>query len=188
MNKESQGMIQLRRPVPEDGSAIWSWVREAGGLDLNSVYCYILLCDYFRDSSIVAEWDGKLAGFAAGFRPPGRPDVLFIWQIGVAEPFRRTGLGKKMLHGIVQHLKQEGIRYLEGTVGPDNMASRTLFQRMAKDLGAPFRISEGYSKSLFPRELQHDDELLLTIGPFQFEGGETNHEYAGAGTTFSAGI
>ena len=74
----------MRRPAPEDARGIWNLVRESDALDDNSPYAYLLLCSDFADYSLVAERGGGVAGFIVGYRPPRKPQTLFVWQIGVS--------------------------------------------------------------------------------------------------------
>src|SRR5699024_2622490 len=75
--------IIFRTPTVADGAGIWRIVQESGVLDLNSAYMYLLLSKDFADTCIVAERDNQLVGFATGYRPPKRPDSIFLWQIGI---------------------------------------------------------------------------------------------------------
>ena len=76
--------IVMRSPDVTDAAAMHRIVREDGGLDLNSVYCYLLICSHFAGTSLVAEGQAGLAGFVAAYRQPAQPETLFVWQIGVA--------------------------------------------------------------------------------------------------------
>src|SRR5690606_42164986 len=60
-------------------------------LDTNSVYCNLLQCSDFADTAIAAEdANGQLVGFISGYRPPSRPDTLFVWQVAVDASMRRS--------------------------------------------------------------------------------------------------
>ncbi len=156
----------LRRPTVDDGAEIWRLVRETGVLDENSPYAYLLLCRDFARTSLVAERDSRLAGFVTAYRPPERPHVLFVWQIGVSQSARRQGLGLRLLSALVARSRdgEPAIEFVEATVAPSNTASRRLFDTLAADLGAPVKTVAGFSEADFPPG-GHEAEPLICIGP-----------------------
>ena len=155
--------LQLRRPTPEDGPALHNLVERCPPLDTNSRYCNLLQVSHFRDTAIVAEQEQQLAGFVSGYRIPGREEVLFVWQVGVAPEGRGRGLAPQMLLSLLDRL--DGVRYLETTVTPDNAASAAVFEKVAAQLGTRLeRAVLFHSDKHFGKE--HDDEVLFRIGPF----------------------
>jgi len=134
-------------------------------LDRNSVYCNLLQCSDFADTGIAAEdAQGRLVGFISGYRPPRRPDTLFVWQVAVAPEARGQGLALRMLLALVSRVAAEGVRYLETSIAPANQASQALFRRAFERLG----IEHG-TAILFGRERhfagEHEDEVLYRAGP-----------------------
>ena len=62
-------------------------------LDVNSTYAYLLMATDFAETSIVVVGvDGAVCGFITGYRPPRRPDTLFVWQVAVAPDAQGRGL------------------------------------------------------------------------------------------------
>lgn len=163
------GEIQFAEPHEEDGARIWELIRDTGVLDLNSAYCYLMLCKYFPDSCVVARCGGKIVGYVSAFRPPQRPEVIFVWQVAVAEKQRGKGLGTAMLKEILKRKVCAGVRFLETTVTPSNAASRALFSGLARALDARYEVSRCFPAELFP-EGKHEEELLFRIGPFGKRG------------------
>jgi L-2,4-diaminobutyric acid acetyltransferase len=170
----NQTQIRLRRPEAEDGTDVWRLVKRAGNLDVNSVYSYLMLCEMFRDTCCVAVQDDRLCGFVSGFRKPADPDTLFIWQIAVDPLLHGNGIGGNLLRELLTREENHGIRYVEATISPNNLASRQLFIRTAEKLGTGCAISEHYNASMFPET--HDAELLFRIGPIKMKVEEVNHE------------
>jgi L-2,4-diaminobutyric acid acetyltransferase len=167
------GGIRFRSPTVEDGPALWQLVIDAGTLDRNSTYTYLLLCRDFRETSIVAEraeqggsQEQELVGFVTGYRLPAQPDTLFVWQVGVAKQARGEGLASRLLDGLLCSPGCRDVRFLETTVTPSNEASRALFGSLARRLDADLVESEGFAASLFP-EGGHEPEPRLRIGPFE---------------------
>jgi len=153
----------FRRPRPEDGARMHQLVEEMGGLELNSAYFYVLYCLDYADTCLVAEVDDRLAGFVLGHRPPTRPDVLFVWQIGVAPFMRRQGLARRLLDTFLE--RNPDARWLEATVTPDNVASRRLFRSVARDHGVGCHVGDFMLPEHFPNG--HEAEELFRIGPFE---------------------
>ncbi|GAK40803.1 diaminobutyrate acetyltransferase [Paenibacillus urinalis] len=166
MTVNTQKEVTYRQPAAEDGSRIWELIRGTGSLDLNSPYCYMMLGDYFKDTCIVAEDDENIVGFISAFRSPRNPETLFVWQVAVASSHRRQGIAKSMLTRLLKHRTMQGVRFIEATVSPSNMASRRLFLSFAEEKSIPSTVTVGYGKELFPNESIHEDEPLFVIGPF----------------------
>src|SRR5690554_7291512 len=75
----SSKSYSLRRPRATDGYALNQLVKRCPPLDTNSVYCNLLQCSDFSATGIAAEdSQGELVGFISGYRPPSRPDTLFV--------------------------------------------------------------------------------------------------------------
>ncbi|NKE69261.1 diaminobutyrate acetyltransferase [Candidatus Manganitrophus noduliformans] len=165
--RENEGgrTIFFRKPTIEDGSDIWKLAKDSEILDLNSAYCYLLLCKHFSETCVVAESGGRLAGFVTAFRPPASPDVLFIWQIGVAGAMRRQGLGRALLKDLLRREASRGVSFLETTITPSNHPSKALFASLARSLNTPYVEEKGFPESLFP-EGNHQAEDLIRVGPF----------------------
>jgi len=155
----------LRTPRRADGAAIHRLIAQCPPLDLNSVYAYLLLCEHHRDTCVVAESDGGIAGFVSAYAPPGRDDTIFIWQVAVHDRARGRGLAGAMLDHLLERPALAEVRYLDTTVSPDNHASRRTFLALAGRRQAPV-----VERPLFGRQLfggaAHEDEMLLRIGPF----------------------
>ncbi|MGB3287945.1 MAG: diaminobutyrate acetyltransferase [Burkholderiaceae bacterium] len=159
----------IRAPRKTDAAAIHRLISECPPLDLNSVYTYLLLCEHFPQTCIVAGSgapDGyTLDAFISAYLPPERPKTLFVWQVAVHERARGHGLARQLLRELLRRPGLDAIQYIETTVGPDNAASRGMFTGLARQLHAQVR-----EESCFPPELfgahSHEDEPLLRIGPF----------------------
>lgn len=161
-------VITLRAPVKQDGHAIHQLIKHCPPLDLNSVYTYLLLCEHFSQTCVVAKMDDRVVGFVSAYIHPEKDDVLFVWQVAVHEQARGTGLGQHMLQALLIRPVLKAVRYLETTVGPDNVPSRRMFHGLATDHSAPVHESALFESALFGPE-GHDDERLMRIGPITSE-------------------
>jgi L-2,4-diaminobutyric acid acetyltransferase len=157
----------IRTPRASDAAGVWRLVRESGVLDANSPYAYLLLCTDFAETSAVAEGPEGVAGFVVGYRPPARPDTVFVWQVGVADTHRGRGLGRTLLDWVVSQTSrasEPGVRFLEATVTPSNEASWSLFRSFAREAGAPLQEETAFAAELFPGA-EHEAEVRIRIGP-----------------------
>ncbi len=155
----------LRQPTERDASRVWRLLERTGGLERNSCYAYLLLCSDFAGTCLVAERDGELLGFVLGYRPPARPDEMFVWQIGVAPEARGMGLGTQLLAAVLQQPACKDVRFLTANVSPDIEASRRTFAALAKQRGVAFEVAPRFGAALFPEP--HPDEDQVRIGPLQ---------------------
>lgn len=158
------GKVSLRTPTPQDGYRLNQLVAASPPLDTNSIYCNLLQCVHFGDTSIAADYEGKLAGFVSGYILPAKPNTLFVWQIVIAEAARGQGLAKQMLLQLIRNLSSRKLQFIETTITPDNHASWALFRSLARELDTALE-----SRIYFSRDAdfggQHDHEHLLKIGP-----------------------
>jgi L-2,4-diaminobutyric acid acetyltransferase len=157
--------VLLRAPTVADGPAIWQLVADSRVLDRNSAYLYLLIGAHFFGTSVVAEAAGSLVGAVTGYRLPAAPEVLFVWQVVVAEAARGRGLAGAMVRSLLQRPECAGVSSIETTVSPANRASRALFDSLANRLGTSLRETAGFPSHMFPGGT-HEDERLLRIGPF----------------------
>lgn len=158
--------ITLRKPHDTDGLALNQLVARCEPLDRNSVYCNLLQCSDFADTSIAALTEAnELVGFISGYVPPMRQDTLFVWQVAVDSRMRGQGLALRMLMALVERVSAQGVCRLETTISPGNGASEALFSKAFKLLGV-----EARTRTLFDSTThfngQHDDEVLYSAGPF----------------------
>jgi diaminobutyrate acetyltransferase len=159
--------VTLRQPTDQDGYSLHQLVARCQPLDTNSVYCNLLQCTDFAATAMAAEnAQGELVGFISGYCPPSRPDTLFVWQVAVDSSMRGQGLALRMLLALIARVaREQGARYLETTISPDNGASQALFLKAFATLGIEYR-----TRTLFSRERHfaglHEDEVLYRAGPF----------------------
>lgn len=162
-------MTLLRRPAVADARSMVRLAAASRVLDVNSDYAYLLFARDFDETCVVADRGDRLTGFATGYRPPRRPDVLFVWQIAVAEEARGEGLASRMLDDLVRRGLASGVRFVEATVTPSNFASQSLFKSLARRHNSDCEITEGFAADAF-ETAGHESEDLFRIGPFPVSG------------------
>ncbi len=155
--------ITYRKPTSADGSAVHTLISQCPPLDINSLYCNLLQCTDFAETSIVAEdAQGEVVGFISGYIPAQRLDTLFVWQVALSSKCRGQGVASQMLTRLFH--RNENLRFMETTISPSNGASQKLFERFFKAHHMHFETSV-----LFARDVhfdgEHEDEVLYRAGP-----------------------
>ena len=154
---------RLRPPTLDDGQAIHRLITNSPPLDRNSVYAYLLQGLHHAATCVVADGDDGLAGYVSAYIPPQQADTLFIWQMVVASSWRGEGLAQAMLHHLLAR-RVHGVRWLETTITPDNVASLATFQALARQLDIGIEAVGALGGALFP-EPDHPAEILYRLGP-----------------------
>lgn len=171
MREEALIATGLTFDVPSAGDAadVWRLIRDCPPLDLNTPYCYMLMCDDFADTTVVVRDEGKIVACITGMRLPRKPEALFIWQVAVAESHRRQGMGHRMMRAILARDCNADMTHIETTVSPSNKPSRAMFRTFAEKLGVPMETIGEFGEDLFPAEASeaaHEEETRFRIGPF----------------------
>lgn len=165
MTKGSTANITLRKPTRDDGKRIHALVRECKPLDENSCYAYLLLCEHFADTCVVAEDDGEVVGFISAYVPPNKPDSVFVWQVAVKSTARGLGLGGGMLVELLLRDACKPVQFLETTVSPSNAASARMFEKLADRMKTECVQEPFFGSDAFDGE--HEEEVLYRIGPLK---------------------
>lgn len=156
----------FREPQKNDGESIWNLVKKSKPLDLNSRYCYLLLCTHFKETCVVGEDDkGSIKGFISAYKLPKQPSSLFIWQIAVDESVRGIGIATSMVKHLLQRKSTSGVSYIGASVTHSNQVSRSFIFSLAKKLNTECKESRLFPKEFFGEE-NHGEEILLRFGPF----------------------
>lgn len=157
--------IKLRKPISTDGVQLHRLISQCPPLDTNSMYCNLLHCSHFADTSVAAVKDDELVGFISGYVVPTREDTLFIWQVAVSESVRSLGLASAMLNDIINRPELASICFLETTITPENDASRALFKKFSETRKTHMNEQAFFDKAKHFKG-EHDSEWLVHIGPF----------------------
>ena len=161
MIKEVEQKISIRNAIGGDGVRIWDLINTYGGLDLNSVYCYMMICHHYGNSCYIAEADNRLAGFVTSYYLPEHRETLFVWQIGVNPEMRGCGVASKLLDTIVRN--HPNVSEINTTIEPGNKASRNLFSSFSRRHGFSLESKKFIRKEDFPANIPHADEDLFIL-------------------------
>ncbi|MBN1365787.1 MAG: diaminobutyrate acetyltransferase [Syntrophaceae bacterium] len=157
--------IIFRLPKKKDARSVMKLIEDSPPLDVNSLYCYLLICTHFAQTSVLAEQCNETCGFISAYLHPERKDTIFVWQVVVKKNLREQGVASKMLNSILHRAYRVPLHYLETTVNPSNKSSNALFSTLAKSLNAHLVKSLLFSEDDFGGE-KHEKEMLYRIGPF----------------------
>jgi L-2,4-diaminobutyric acid acetyltransferase len=156
--------IQFRTPVATDGSRVHDLIHRCPPLDVNSLYCNVLQCSHFADTSVVAESDGGVVGFVSGYLLPSTRDTIFVWQVAVAPERRSQGLALAMLSALLERDVCRTVTSLETSITRDNHPSWRSFRALARTLGADL-VTEPWLSRVTHFSSRHESEYLVRIGP-----------------------
>lgn len=156
--------ITFEKPSPDDGARMWEIASRDGTLDQNSSYTYIMMCEYFQDMCVVAKDGDQTIGFVLGFNTPEEQEHFFVWQVAIDVEYRGRGLAYKMIQHLLKQNNEKSC-YIEATITPDNIPSRKLFEKIAREYDAPCIVEELFAEEIFPDD--HKSELKYTIGPIK---------------------
>ncbi len=116
--------IEIRKPRRQDGFAVNELISQCPPLDQNSVYCNLLQCTHFAETSALAEAGGDIAGFVSGYLVPrSQGKTLFIWQVAVAGEFRRQNLAAQLILDILGRRCCASTEWIESTITLSNSPS-----------------------------------------------------------------
>lgn len=172
---EAVSNSRKQRPLPDivyrsataaDGANMWRFVGEAGVLERNSSYTYILLCQHFGDTCMVAELDGEIVGFVLAYIPPRQADTVFVWQVGVSSKMRGRGVGIRLLRHLLARDVCRNVSFLEASIAPSNTASQNLFRSFARKSHTSCRRLPFFPSEFFPEP--HESEHLYRVGPIEW--------------------
>lgn len=157
--------VDLRRPRVDDAVLVRRLAIDVESLDVNPTYAYASAFRHFAQACVVAQGSGpRPLGFVLGYPIPGAGDRLFVWQVAVAAEARGQGLATRMLESLVARSENRGVRWLEATVTPSNLASRQLFSNLARRLSTNCEVGAGFSRAQLGGD--HEPENLYRIGAF----------------------
>jgi len=156
----------FQKPNSMMGYRVNQLVNACPPLDTNSVYCNIIQCDHFADTSVAVTQKDELVGFISGHIKPSQTTTLFIWQVAVSEKARGQNLGVRMMREILARPSCTKVNYLETTVTPENYASTAMFKKLCEELHAgELAINQSYTRDTHFNG-EHETEKLFRIGPF----------------------
>lgn len=94
-------------------------------------YPYFVLrqfLDAYGDHTLVLDDGANILGYVLATAP--NRDVSWILSLAITPGLQRQGLGRKMMDGILDHLRSEGVKEVRLTVEPDNDSAVVLYRSL----------------------------------------------------------
>jgi L-amino acid N-acyltransferase YncA len=92
---------------------------------------------HFRSTSFVAERDGELVGFLAGFLSQTEPEEAYVHFVGVGPGERGTGLGRELYERFFAAARADGRRRVSCVTSPANEGSIAFHTALGFEPGPP---------------------------------------------------
>ncbi len=129
--------ITIRHAEPSDYQPIISVLNDWwGGRNMSDMLPKLFFV-HFRETSFVAESEGKIVGFLIGFLSQTFPDQAYIHFVGVHPDYRRRGLAKDLYGHFIRIAQKHRCRVVRSLTSPVNKLS------IAFHLGMGFNIEPG---------------------------------------------
>ena len=113
-------MIELRHAEPDDYDEAIGRVDEWWGREVSPMLPRLFFV-HFRDTTFVAEEDGRLAGFLCGFRSQTHADEAYVHFVGVDPAFRGRGVGRLLYERLFEAIRPRSVVHC--VTSPINEAS-----------------------------------------------------------------
>ncbi len=116
-------MIELRHAEPADHANVIARIDDWWGGRPMAPMLPRLFFVHFRDTSFVAEADGRPAGFLCGFRSQTFSDEAYIHFVGVDPELRGHGVGRLLYERFFEAVRPRTlVRCVTGTVNEASVA------------------------------------------------------------------
>lgn len=121
-------MYSLRNVSAADAALLKHLAGKCYPLDVHTPYTYWVVANYHAISSYILQNDKEPIGFITALNTP---NMVFVWQIGILEEFRRKGLSKMLISAVFDYARSVS-KDIEVTIAADNDASKSAFASVCK--------------------------------------------------------
>lgn len=132
-------MIELRHAEPADHAAVIERIDAWWGGRSMADMLPRLFFVHFRDTSFVAEEDGRLAGFLCGFRSQAFADEAYVHFVGVDPALRGRGAGRLLYERFFEAVRPRTL--VRCVTSPMNEASVAFHTSIGFEVD---RVAENY--------------------------------------------
>lgn len=122
--------MHVRHPTPSDYDVIIAVLNDWWGGRQMADMLPRLFFVHFRDTSFVAEEDGAVVGFLAGFVSQTNDDEAYIHFAGVHPHHRGRGIGRALYERFFDAAKANGRTVIRCVTSPINTESVSFHQHM----------------------------------------------------------
>jgi ribosomal protein S18 acetylase RimI-like enzyme len=138
----------IRHAEPADYASVIGVIDEWWGGRAMAAMLPKLFFVHFRDTSFVAEADGRVVGFLCGFRSQTFPDEAYIHFVGVAPEQRGGGLGRELYERFFAAVAPRAV--VRAVTSPVNERSVAFHRALGFEV---VRVDEDYDGCGAPRVL-----------------------------------
>jgi ribosomal protein S18 acetylase RimI-like enzyme len=118
--------VQIRPAEPDDHAAVVARIDDWWGGRPMAAMLPRLFFVHFRDTSFVAEEDGRLAGFLCGFLSQTFADEAYVHFVGVDPACRGRGVARLLYERFFEAVRpRTTVRCVTGTVNEASVAFHT---------------------------------------------------------------
>ncbi len=122
--------ITIRNGAPEDYERVIAVMPEWwGGKDMTNMILKLFFV-HFRDTVLIAERGGELAGFIVGFYSQSIEGMAYIHFAGVHPSLRRVGLARILCEYFYELCLKKGKTVVRSCTSPGNAESLALHRHM----------------------------------------------------------
>jgi ribosomal protein S18 acetylase RimI-like enzyme len=126
--------VIIRNGQPLDHENIISVMPEWwGGRDLSSSVLKVFFI-HFKNTTFIAEIDGRLVGFLVGFMSQSEANVGYIHFAGVHPQFRKVGIGRLLYEEFCFVCKAKDRSIVKSCTSPVNKLSINFHKKMGFDI------------------------------------------------------
>jgi ribosomal-protein-alanine N-acetyltransferase len=143
--------LVIRRYVDRDFDSAVSLENAKKGNRYGAAVFIRQAAELYRETFLVAEQDGTVAGFAVGALENSDLSTAWVLRLGIAPRWRGQGIGKALVSQLVAVLGTSGAERILLTVAPGNYPARKIYQKLGFE-----RVD--FKKSYFGRG--EDREIL----------------------------
>ena len=129
----------IRHAEPADYAGVIAVIDEWWGGRPMAAMLPKLFFIHFRDTSFVAEEDGRIAGFLCGFRSQTHDDEAYIHFVGVDPAHRGSGLGRELYERFFDAVAPRAV--VRAVTAPVNERSVAFHQALGFEVE---RVDESY--------------------------------------------
>jgi predicted GNAT superfamily acetyltransferase len=133
----------IRHAEPEDYAAVIAVVDEWWGGRHMAEMLPKLFFIHFRPTSFVAEAEGRIVGFLAGFRSQTKPEQAYVHFVGIDPVLRGSGIARALYARFFAASRAMFCTEVRGVTSPENRASIAFHAAMGFELLPGDAVSVG---------------------------------------------
>jgi len=158
-------MITIHKIKLKDLEHIRDFIKKCKPLGFHTLYTYWVLAYHCNDFCFVArEENDEIIGFISAIVSQKHKNSIFLWQIGVLQKYRSTGLSHQLIDKLFQISSEKGFKSIQLSIDPDNKASFNLFKKYAESINKNLvKIDNLRLSDKFSDYIEYEDIYQIVI-------------------------